>query len=264
MNRSASLIQNPEILEKLTGCEKEIDYTFSDRALLLAALTHASGADHRLLSNERLEFLGDSILGFVVCEELYHQFPQMLEGELTKIKSSVVSRRTCAKISRKLGLDRFMILGKGMTGDVPVPSSLYADVFESLLAALYLDGGMTAASSFIRQHLLLEIEETASGNSIVNYKSQLQQIAQRHQGQPPVYLMLEETGPDHSKTFKVAAQIGQTNYSPAWGKNKKDAEQRAAANALAELEGHPIPFPDAITEESDAILPTPEELDEPS
>ena len=156
-----------------------------------------------------------------------------------------------------------MILGKGMTGDVPVPSSLYADVFESLLAAIYLDGGITVAKSFIRQHMLREIEATASGNSIVNYKSQLQQIAQRHQGHPPVYLMLGETGPDHSKTFKVAAQIGEVTYTPAWGKNKKDAEQRAAANALAEMEGGPVPFPDAINEESGTVPPTPQELDEP-
>jgi ribonuclease-3 len=237
-----------ETADKLVACEKRVGYVFSDKKLLLSALTHASGADHRLRSNERLEFLGDAILGFVVCEELFQQFPELLEGELTKIKSSVVSRRTCAKISRQLGLDEFMILGKGMTGDQPVPASLYADVFEALLAGLYLDGGLDVARKFIRDHLLEEIEATANGETVVNFKSHLQQISQRHQGHPPIYLMIEETGPDHCKMFKVAAQIGKTVYSPAWGKNKKDAEQRAAGNALAEMEGALPPFSESESE----------------
>jgi ribonuclease-3 len=241
--------------DKLAACEKRVGYVFSDKELLLSALTHASGADHRLLSNERLEFLGDAILGFVVCEELFNQFPEHLEGELTKIKSTVVSRRTCAKISRQLGLDEFMILGKGMTGDQPVPASLYADVFEALLAGLYLDGGMEVARKFIHNHLLAEIEATANGETVINFKSHLQQIAQRHQGHPPVYLMIEETGPDHCKMFKVAAQIGKTTYTPAWGKNKKDAEQRAAGNALAEMESSPPPFAETESEVSETLSP---------
>ena len=110
-------------------------------SILESALTHASGADHRLASNERLEFLGDAILGHVVCELLFHQFPQFLEGDLTKIKSVVVSRQTCAKISEALGLQEFLILGKGMTTHPAVPPSVLADVFESLIAAIYLDGG---------------------------------------------------------------------------------------------------------------------------
>ena len=114
---------------------------FRDKELLRAALTHASGAQHRLASNERLEFLGDAILGAVVCEMLFHQYPEYLEGDLTKIKSIVVSRQTCAKISEALGLEEFLILGKGMTTHPSVPPSLLSDVFESLMAAIYLDGG---------------------------------------------------------------------------------------------------------------------------
>ena len=256
MAKSNSSIPPPETTDKLAACEKRLGYVFSNKQLLLSALTHASGADHRLLSNERLEFLGDAILGFVVCEELYQQFPDYLEGELTKIKSTVVSRRTCAKISRQLGLDEFMILGKGMAGDQPVPASLYADVFEALLAGVYLDGGMEVARKFIHDHLLVEIEATANGETVINFKSHLQQIAQRHQGHPPVYLMIEETGPDHCKMFKVAAQIGKTTFTPAWGKNKKDAEQRAAGNALAELEGSPPPFSETESEVNEKISPS--------
>src|SRR5919108_501310 len=107
--------------ELLEDCQHALDYTFRDPSYLRAALTHASGADHRLASNERLEFLGDAILGAVVCELLFHQFPQYLEGELTKVKSVVVSRQTCAKISEALGLQEFLILGKGMTTTPTVP-----------------------------------------------------------------------------------------------------------------------------------------------
>src|SRR6516162_5823245 len=105
----------PSLQALLQGCEERIGYSFRDKQILRAALTHASGAEHRLASNERLEFLGDAILGYVVCEMLFHQFPQYLEGELTKVKSVVVSRQTCAKISEALGLQEFLVLGKGMT-----------------------------------------------------------------------------------------------------------------------------------------------------
>src|SRR5690606_15306745 len=150
-------------------------YHFQNRNLLKAALTHASGADHRLASNERLEFLGDAILGFVVCEILYQSFPDLLEGDLTKIKSVVVSRQTCAKISRALNLQEFLIVGKGMAASQNVPPSLLADVFESLVAAIYLDGGEQAARRFIENAILPEIELARTGDLGGNYKSQLQQ-----------------------------------------------------------------------------------------
>ena len=137
--------------EKLVACQKRIEYRFRSKTLLQAALTHASGADHRLASNERLEFLGDAILGAVVCELLFHQYPDYLEGDLTKIKSIVVSRHSCAKISLSLGLHEFLIVGKGMAANREVPPSLLADVFESLLAAIYLDGGDSEARRFIQR-----------------------------------------------------------------------------------------------------------------
>jgi len=221
-------------------CQSILDYQFNNIFLLRAALTHASGADHRLGSNERLEFLGDSILGAIVCERLYQKFPDYLEGELTRIKSVVVSRQTCAKISQRLGFEKFLILGKGMGSQDQTPSSILADVFESLVGAIFLDGGMEAAKRFIVRHVESEIDETVDG--LIGNKSTLQHVAQRQFGETPTYLLLDEKGPDHSKCFKIAAQIQGHRYTPAWGRNKKDAEQRAAMNALSELVGEPVQF----------------------
>lgn len=227
----------------LLRCEERLGYVFQSKAMLRSALTHASGAQHRLASNERLEFLGDSILGLVVCEILFKQYPEYLEGDLTKIKSVVVSRQTCAKISRNLGLEEFLILGKGMTTHPNVPRSLLGDVFESLVAAIYLDGGSEAARKFISRYIEPEIALVVGGEHGGNFKSLLQQFAQREYGTTPTYQLLDEKGPDHSKCFKIAAQIGGNRYPAAWGRNKKEAEQRAARNALSDLAGDPLPFP---------------------
>lgn len=234
---------SPEIVAKLENCERRIGYTFRNRHLLQGALTHASGAIHRLASNERLEFLGDSILGAIVCEMLFHRFPDFLEGDLTRIKSVVVSRQTCAKISESMRLDEFLILGKGMTNSPTVPPSLLADVFESLVAAIHLDGGHAASQAFIELHLGPEIDLAAGTDHGANYKSLLQHLAQREYSTTPTYQLLDEKGPDHSKCFKIAAQIGRSRFQPAWGRNKKEAEQRAARNALCEINGDPIPYP---------------------
>jgi len=241
MSRTPGL--DPQVIAVLEKLEKRIGYTFNDKNMLLAALTHASGAEHRLASNERLEFLGDAILGAVVCEMLYLQYPEYLEGDLTKIKSIVVSRQTCTKISQVLGMQEFLILGKGMTTHPSVPPSLLANVFESLIAAIYLDGSLEAARAFIVENVGSEIELAAGGESGYNYKSLLQQTAQREYGTTPTYQLLDEKGPDHSKCFKIAAQVGNARYQPAWGRNKKEAEQRAARNALSQLTGEAPPYP---------------------
>ena len=227
--------------DALARCQEVIGYQFRSIDLLLSSMTHASGANSRITSNERMEFLGDAILGCVVCELLYHRFPQYLEGDLTRIKSVVVSRRTCTKISRQLGLDQFLILGKGMTTQTQVPPSVLADVFESLVAAMYLDGGIDAAREFIHRHMGPEIDRAVGGYHGGNYKSVLQQLSQKEFGSTPVYQVLDQKGPDHSKCFKVSAQIGRQHYPPAWGRNKKDAEQRAAMNALCQIHGQEPP-----------------------
>lgn len=226
----------------LEACQAQVGYAFRDPQLLEAALTHASGVQHRLASNERMEFFGDAILGLVVCERLFHLYPQYSEGELTKIKSVVVSRDTCAKISEAMGLDCHLILGKGMAADPTVPRSVLAAAFESLVAAIYMDGGMPAAEEFVLRYMGPEIESAVSSEFGGNFKSLLQQLAQREFGVTPNYLMLDEKGPDHSKCFKVSAQIGQRRFAAAWGKSKKESEQRAAHNAICELRGEATPY----------------------
>ncbi len=240
MQQELTTSREAEILEE---CQNAIGYHFRQPELLRAALTHASGANTRLASNERLEFLGDSVLGLVTCEQVYLRFPDYQEGDLTKVKSVVVSRRTCARFSKALNLGAFMFLGRGMNaGTERVPSSLLADVYESLVGAIFLDGGLEAARPFILRHLGPEIEEVAEGAHGGNFKSLLQQVAQREFSSTPQYVLLDEKGPDHSKCFKIAAQIGRHTYAGAWGRNKKEAEQRAAMNAYAQINGEPVPF----------------------
>jgi ribonuclease-3 len=224
-------IQN-DVDPMLEECQQLLGHRFSDLSLLKSALVHASGADSRLASNERLEFLGDAILGAVICALLFDRYPEYLEGDLTRVKSAVVSRRTCARISRELGMDRFLVLGKGMGDSSQAPESVLADMFESLVAAVYLDGGFESARTVVIQHMDKEVEATVSGHVGINYKSMLQQIAQKQFGRTPTYTLIEEKGPDHLKCFLVAAKVGSRQYEPAWGGNKKDAEQVAAKNAL--------------------------------
>jgi len=229
-----------EILEE---CQTAIGYRFRQPELLRAALTHTSGANTRAASNERMEFLGDAILGMVCCEQLYLNYPEYQEGDMTKVKSVVVSRRTCAHISRQLHLGDFLFIGKGMEHRGEVPSNLLADVFEALVAAIYLDGGMEEVKPFILRYLVPVIERVAAAAHSGNFKSLLQQVAQREFGDTPRYHLLDEQGPDHNKCFKVSAEIGQMHYPAAWGRNKKEAELKAAMNALARINGEPIPFP---------------------
>lgn len=219
----------------LDACQKIIGYRFRNPALLSSALTHASVANSRLQSNERLEFLGDAILGMVVCRYLFDHYPDYLEGELTKIKSAVVSRKTCADVSERLGLPQFLYLGNGINARSRLPTSLAAAALESLIAAMALDGGIEAVTDFILRHMVADIEEAVASEHQNNYKSQLQQFAQKHQGATPVYELLDEKGPDHSKCFEVCVSVDGRRFTSAWGPNKKTAEQKAALLALEEL-----------------------------
>lgn len=227
----------------LRECQETIGYEFSRPELLRAALTHTSGANTRLGSNERMEFLGDSVLGLVTCEQLYTRFPEYQEGDLTKIKSVVVSRKTCAQFSRELGLGDFLFLGKGMNGYGEIPANILADVFEALVAAIFLDGGWDAARPFVLQFIEPEVERVAQEAVVSNSKSILQQVAQREYGDTPRYQLLDEQGPDHDKCFKIAAEIADHKFPPAWGRTKKEAELKAALNALSAINGDPTPYP---------------------
>jgi ribonuclease III len=228
----------------LDQCQQLIGYQSKEPTLLLSALTHASSANHKLLSSERLEFLGDSLLGAIVCEFLFQRFPSVMEGELTKIKSVVVSGQTCAKISRQLGLEACLFVGKGMA-NAAVPSSILGDVFESIVAAMFLDSDWQTAREFVLKHIKREVEQAVETSHESNFKSQLQHHAQKVFKLSPTYSLLEESGPDHKKFFRVFVQLGDRAFTAAAGRNKKQAQQRAASNALSELAGEPPPFADS-------------------
>jgi ribonuclease III len=229
--------------ELLAECEHTIGYKFSNRAILEQSLTHASISKTRLASNERLEFLGDSIMGAVVCEYLFQEFPEYPEGELTRIKSSVVSRHTCSKISAQLNFGRFLALGKGLAVHDRIPTSILAAAFESVIAAVYLDGGWDPARHFIVNALREEVKRVSRSAHGFNFKSMLQQSAQKTMGATPIYKLLGEKGPDHSKNFQISASISDRLFPPAWGASKKEAEQNAAKNALDELKAKKAPAP---------------------
>ena len=212
-----------------------LGYRFNDEALLSEALTHASSADHRLESNERMEFLGDAVLSYVVCAYLYRTFPDLLEGQMTKIKSAVVSRRQCAVISGQLDLVSQLTMGKGMTRRPAVPESVAAAAYEAIIAAIYLDGGMEAAASFILAHMRPVIDEMADSSHQHNFKSVLQQYAQKQLPGNPTYPVLDEKGPDHAKCFEICAEVAGRRFPSAWARSKKQAEQEAALRALQAL-----------------------------
>lgn len=230
--------------EKLADeCEESLGYRFKDRRKLEHGLTHSSIARTRLESNERLEFLGDSIMGAVICEELYRQFPDLPEGEMTRIKSAVVSRLTCAKVAKKIELNRYLLLGRGFPARDRLPGSIIAGAYEAIVAAIYLDGGFDAAKKFVLDTLNEEVTKTARSAHAQNYKSHLQQMAQRHFGQTPNYRVNDEKGPDHSKCFEIAVSIGGRLFPSAWGPSKKEAEQnaaRAAIEIIAEEKGEVV------------------------
>lgn len=215
--------------------EAAIGYTFVDESFLDLALRHASVTDSRLDSNERLEFLGDAILGMIVCERIFRLYPNSLEGEMTKIKSLAVSRKTCAKLARDLRLEGHISVGKGMRSQERLPASLAAAVLEAIVAAVYLDGGMEAVRGFLEPLVDPLIEDAVRSGHQHNFKSVLQQHAQQAMGCAPQYRILDEQGPDHAKAFRIAVELNGATYEPSWGQSKKQAEQQAALNALCAL-----------------------------
>jgi ribonuclease-3 len=221
--------------ESVLQFEQILGYKFSNRSLLEKSLTHSSAVDNRLLSNERLEFLGDAVLGVVICCSLFERFPAYLEGDLTKIKSLFVSRKMCARLTRQLGLQKFLKIGKGMVDNKALSSSLAAGLFEAVIAAIYIDGGFEAADRFISKHFGPLIEKADAEQAQGNYKSLLQQYVQQQFNVTPVYELLDEKGPDHDKCFESEVVVNDQHFPSAWGINKKEAEQRAAFNALVKL-----------------------------
>lgn len=219
----------------LSQVEERLGYTFVDRGLLDLALTHASVADARVRSNERLEFLGDAVLGLLVCQRIYQKYPDLLEGEMTKIKSGVVSRPSCAQMAAELGLTAHLVLGKGMKTHEILPMSLGAAALEAVVAAVYIDGGLEPVRRIVLPLIEGRLEKAYDSGHHDNYKSILQQHAQQSLGGSPSYLVLAQRGPDHAKEFHICVQVGDRKFEPSWGASKKAAEQQAAYNALSSL-----------------------------
>lgn len=226
----------------MNRAQERVGYRFQNQDLLRRALTHASIADSRQVSNERMEFLGDSVLGLVCCEMIYALYPDLLEGEMTKIKSTVVSRLTCAQIAKQLDLDDLLILGKGMAIHKVLPSSLSAALVESLVGAMYLDAegagpgkGLEQARRFLGPLLEPLIRKAYASGHQENFKSVLQQVSQQRFSASPVYLVLDEKGPDHAKCFELCVEVDGRRFPSCWGASKKAAEQQAALLALHAL-----------------------------
>ena len=221
--------------ETLQQLEQTIGHKFSDKSLLTQAFTHSSAVDNRLSSNERLEFLGDAVLAVVICQTLFERFSGYLEGDLTKVKSALVSRISCARLSRQLRLHKFLKVGKGMASSRALSGSLAAGALEAVIAAIYIDSGFDAARSFILRIFAPPIEQADAKQVQGNFKSLLQQYAQEQFNSTPAYVLLDEKGPDHDKCFELGVVIEERHFPSAWGTNKKEAEQKAAFNALVEL-----------------------------
>lgn len=218
-----------EEFESLTGLQ------FGDPDLLRVALTHSSARGPETPCNERLEFLGDSVLGLVIAEELFRRFPAYTEGDLTLVKSEVVSSRALARAGRKMGFERFVTVGKGLDRQRGLPPSLVAGVMEALIGAIFLDRGTEAARAFILKSLGATIEHVLATRHRRNFKSLLQNLSQKRFGVTPLYRVVGETGPDHGKTFEVEALIGPRRFPVARGRSKKEAEQAAAEEAMSIL-----------------------------
>ena len=218
--------------------EAAIGYRFQNIQLLQNALTHSSYANERwhnsLLSNERLEFLGDSVLGMLVAEYLYHNFPNRPEGELTRMRADMVCEQTLAAAANRIGIGEHLLLGHGEERfGGRSRNSILADAMESVIAACFLDGGIDAALGIVRKYILVEVPVTKLHNA--DYKTALQELVQQKKNQVLTYTLAGQSGPDHDKKFDVEVSLNGTVVGRGSGSSKKRAEQMAAASAIENL-----------------------------
>lgn len=221
--------------------EERLGYTFQDRSFLENALTHSSYANENKGrskgSNERLEFLGDSVLGMVVADYLYRSHPDMPEGELTRTRAALVCEESLVEVARKLELGRYLRLGKGEdAGGGRQRPSIQADAVEAVIAAVYLDGGIGSARKLITRFILTNNRRELDGCSR-DYKTALQELVQKESGQVLSYRLMGESGPDHAKTFQVEVSLNGKPVGSGEGRSKKEAEQNAAKAAIALIRG---------------------------
>ncbi len=230
----------PERLEQIKDLARQLGFPQLDPEQLNLALCHSSYANEvdgcANCGNERLEFLGDAVVGFTVTEALYELRPDLREGQLSKIKSVVVSKRILAKRAEALGLGGFLLLGKGeeQTGG-RTRFSILGNLFESLVGAIHLSEGIHASKQFVLEQLMEEIDKASRGESILDYKSILQEEVQKSYGVLPSYRVVSAEGPDHDKLFVVEVFVRDKRIGRGEGKSKKRAERAAASDALREL-----------------------------
>lgn len=232
-------------LDSFTGrigeIEGIIDYCFKDKMKLVLALTHSSYAnecrDERISSNERLEFLGDTVLNMVVSEYIFTNCSYLAEGEMTKFRANVVCERTLAECAQSINIGKYLLLGRGEenTGG-RTRVSILSDAVESLIGAMYIDGGLESARTFILSQLGKSINESIQGAIFMDYKTQLQEIIQKTNDHTIIYEIIEEKGPDHSKMFVSQVKVDEKVLGVGEGRTKKEAEQMAAKSSLKNLE----------------------------
>lgn len=219
----------------MTELEEKLGYRFRNREYLRTALTHSSYANEKKVpggSNERLEFLGDSILGLVVADYLYKNYPNLPEGDLTKKRAALVCEKACCGFSRQLGVGKYLLLSRGeQNSGGRTRSSILADAFESITAAIYLDGGMEESRKFILRFVLPLLKESKP-KIFKDYKTSLQEIVQKNPEDILEYVLAGESGPDHDKHFTVEVLLDHNVIGKGGGRSKKEAEQQAAREAL--------------------------------
>ncbi len=223
----------------MTALEERLGYSFRNRALLETALTHSSYANENrasgIVCNERLEFLGDSVLGVTVADFLYRHFPDMPEGRMTRLRAELVCEQSLHRVALELHLGDYLRLGKGEEHNGGRKrASILSDAVEAVIAAMYLDAGMETAAGFIHRCLLDDVRAIETP-TFTDYKTSLQELVQRHSGQVLSYELVGEEGPDHAKTFRVQVCLNGDPIGRGTGRTKKEAEQAAAANALEAL-----------------------------
>lgn len=223
--------------EQVRRAERLLGLAFKDRDLLRAALTHASAKAEEGRSNERLEFLGDAVLGLVVSEHLYARFPDFDEGRMSKVRSQVVGRRNLAEIGAALGLKDCVVVGRMFADPAAIADSVLSNAVEAVIAALYLDAGFDAARDFVLRHAAASVDRAVAAPEARDWKSVFSAWAQSKGMRTPVYVVLSTAGADHEKTFEVVAGLEGRRFRPSYGRNKQEAEQRAARAALRELGG---------------------------
>ena len=224
----------------LSQLEEKLGYHFNNEMLLRSALSHSSYINELMINKypdyQRLEFLGDSVLGMVTASFLYAQFPDMPEGILSKIKAAVVSEKALAPVALKFGLDKLLVLGKGakLNGEAESPSIL-ADCMEAIIGAYYLDSGFAAVEKYVLSFIKPEIAKVENNQGLKDYKSALQEYSQKKYQSYPEYELVGKTGPEHDQVFNVCVRLNHVTYGPVSAKSKKQAEQEAAKIACDRL-----------------------------